>query len=106
MLAVAITFEAVAFAAIFGLGGPILGLSILLLAALLVGASVLPDRREARPAHVHRVWTYFVLNETLRGRAYARQRVAPGLSYPDGSLETPPGTVLHDQRWRRSTGRN
>lgn len=106
MLTVAISCELIAFAAVFGLGGRSLGLSVLALAALLLGVSLLLDRRQIGHARAQRTWTYFMINDRLGARSQMRQRLAPMLWKPladrSGFIPT---SGLHS-RWNRSFGQN
>ena len=106
MLAVAISCELIAFAAVFGLGGRSLGLSVLALAALLLGISLLLDRKQVVHTRTRRTWTYFMINDRLGRRSQMRQRIAPMLWKPVADRTGFIPTLGLQNRWNRSFGEN
>jgi hypothetical protein len=75
MLAVSISLEVVAFAAMFGLGGWMLGSIVLGVTVLLLVFSLLLEHRHVRQERIERVWTYFAVNDRLGERARVRHRI-------------------------------
>jgi len=107
MLNIAISLEVIASAAMFGLGGVALGLSVLGLTLLLTLLSMATEQRQLKIQRARKVWTYFAVNDRLGTRACIRSRrgtqpLAPAVDASRLAWIAAMGS----QGWRRSLDRN
>jgi len=101
VLGLAITFETIAFATMFGLGGLVMGAAILALALIIAAVSVWIERRQARLVSARKGWMYYAVNDRFGHRAHARRLVAM-----DPSRDRWLASGLHAGRLPGSPGNN